>query len=177
MKTSSSPDSISSNTKVEVRIILRRLLTTLAVVPLIATVGLLGSASPAGAAEHPITGTYQLFLQGSSAQTLVLLPHHAVGTPFNNGTWSVRKREVTIDVSGGQAPSSPAWSRGRLPLAISTTSSLDSRPRPVLPAKRLPEWQTPTLAQTWWTRSRFGPCAPAEPESPQTVTRVHVGRT
>jgi hypothetical protein len=100
---------------VEVRIILRRLLTTLAVVPLIATVGLLGSASPAGAAEHPITGTYQLFLQGSSAQTLVLLPHHAVGTPFNNGTWSVRKREVTIDVSGGQAPIIACLESGQAP--------------------------------------------------------------
>ena len=83
----------------------RRFMATLAVLPLLATVGLFASASPASAAGmQPVGGTYQLYLQGSSAQTLVLLPHHTVGTPFDNGTWALRKRVVTIDASGGQAP-------------------------------------------------------------------------
>lgn len=84
---------------------LRRLVTALAVLPLLATVGLLSTASPAAAADsHWVSGTYQLFIEGYGTQTLVLLDNHTVG--LSGGTWGVQKptHEVTVDVPGGQAP-------------------------------------------------------------------------
>jgi hypothetical protein len=99
----------------------QRFITALAVLPLFATVGLLSSALPAAAAGvKPVAGTYQLYIEGNSAQTLVLLVHHTVGTPFNNGTWAVRKREVTIDVSGGQAPITACLESGQGPTCYFT---------------------------------------------------------
>jgi len=92
---------------------------------------------------------------GSSAQTLVLLPHHTVGTPFDNGTWALRKRVVTIDASGGQAPVIDCLEWGRVPPVISPINSADRGPRRVSPAQRLPEWRTPTWEQTWLSRSLF----------------------
>jgi hypothetical protein len=84
---------------------LRRLVTAAVVLPLLGAVGLLSSASPAAAADsHWVAGTYQLFIQGYGAQTLVLLGNHTVGPP-NSGTWAVQKprQEVTVVVAGGQA--------------------------------------------------------------------------
>jgi hypothetical protein len=99
----------------------RRFMATLAVLPLFATLGLFGSASPASAAGlQPIAGTYQLSIQGDSAQTLVLLSHHAVGTPFNNGTWTERKRVVTVDATGGQAPITACLDAGQGPTCYVT---------------------------------------------------------
>jgi hypothetical protein len=94
----------------------RRFTSALAVLPLFATVGLFVTASPATAASlNPVEGTYQLNIQGDGSQTLVLLPHHAVGTPFDNGSWAVQKRVVTIDVTGGQAPITACLDAGQGP--------------------------------------------------------------
>jgi hypothetical protein len=94
----------------------RRFFAPLAILPLFATVGLFSSASPASAAGlPPVAGTYQLNVQGDGGQALVLLPRHAVGTPFDNGTWAERKRVVTIDATGGQAPITACLEAGQAP--------------------------------------------------------------
>jgi hypothetical protein len=99
---------------------LRRLVAALAVLPMIATVGLFSSASPASAAgSHWVSGTYQLFVEGSS-QTIVLLDNHTVGPPPNSGSWAVQKpnHEVTIDVAGGQAPVIDCLRAGQGPICF-----------------------------------------------------------
>ena len=98
--------SLFLNPEVGGAIMLRRLVTALAVLPLFATVGLLSSASPAAAAKsHWVAGTYQLFIQGNGTQILVLLDNHTVGPPPNSGTWAVQKpkHEVTVNVAGGRS--------------------------------------------------------------------------
>ncbi len=84
---------------------MRRFVIALAFLPVFATAWLVGSALPAGAAMHPVTGTYQWFVQGSPAQTLTLLRHHVVGAP-DSGTWSVSKHVVTVQLQGAPAGAS-----------------------------------------------------------------------
>jgi hypothetical protein len=98
---------------------LRRLVTALAALPLLATVGLLSAASPAAAANtHWVSGTYQLFIQGYGTQTLALLDDHTVGPPPNSGTWAAEKpkHEVTVNVAGGQAPPTDCLRAGQGPV-------------------------------------------------------------
>ena len=84
---------------------LRRLGRALVLLAFIATVVLLSPAPPAAAGDsHWVAGTYQLSIQDFGTQTLVLMRNHTVGPPSNDGTWAVQKREVTVDVAGGQAP-------------------------------------------------------------------------
>ena len=83
---------------------LRRPVSALVILPLIATFVLLSPAEPAAAGTPWVSGTYQLFVQDFGTQTLVLLRDHTVGPPPNSGTWAVHNREVTVDVVGGQAP-------------------------------------------------------------------------
>ena len=84
---------------------LRRHVSALVILPLIAMAVLLSQAPPVAAADsHWVSGTYQLFVQGDSPETLVLLHDHTVGPPPNSGTWAVQNREVTVDLVGGQAP-------------------------------------------------------------------------
>jgi hypothetical protein len=99
--------------------VLRRLVAAVVVLPLLAAVGLLSSASPAVAAgSHWVGGTYQLFIEGYGSQTLVLLDDNTVGPPDSGGTWEVQRpnHEVTVDVPGGQAPITACEDAGQGPI-------------------------------------------------------------
>ena len=85
----------------------RRAIISLAVVPLLAAVLLLNSATPAEADSHWVRGTYQAFVEGLGApENLILLPDHTLGPAgsYPDGTWTVRKHMVSISYTGGEAP-------------------------------------------------------------------------
>ena len=63
-------------------------------------------ASPAAAESHWVRGTYQVFIEGNSPETMILLANHTLGPvgSYTDGSWAVQKHEVSITYTGGQAP-------------------------------------------------------------------------
>jgi hypothetical protein len=86
---------------------MRRVITASAVVPIAAAASLLSLGSPASAAaSHPVRGTYQVLIEGNSAENRVLLANHTLGPPgsYDDGSWTVQEHTVSIAYTGGQAP-------------------------------------------------------------------------
>jgi hypothetical protein len=81
---------------------MKRLVSAVAILELLAAAWLVGSALPAGASTNPVSGTYQWYVQGSSPQTFVLMRNHTVGSP-SDGTWSLSRHLVTVKVQGPPA--------------------------------------------------------------------------
>ena len=67
----------------------------LTVLPLIAWAGLIASSSPARAAGHWTSGTYQVFVQGQPFGTWVLFRGGGLA-PYDVAGWSVQKNVVTV---------------------------------------------------------------------------------
>jgi hypothetical protein len=93
---------------------MKRLISALAVLQILAAGWLVGSALPASASSHPVAGTYQWYVQGTSSQTVVLWRNHTVGSP-NSGTWSVSRRVVTVQVQGAPAGAPQCQKAGQPP--------------------------------------------------------------
>ena len=93
---------------------MKRRIVAAAVLPMLTALLLVGSALPAGAAVHPVAGTYQWYVQGSPAQTVVLVRNHTVAAP-GSGTWSVAKHVVTVDAPGAPAGAVPCLKAGQPP--------------------------------------------------------------
>jgi len=81
---------------------MKRIVSVVAILQVLAAAWLVGSASPAGASAHTVPGSYQWYVQGSSPQTIVLARNHTVGSP-GTGTWSVSKHVVIVKIQGAPA--------------------------------------------------------------------------
>ncbi len=81
---------------------MKRLVSAVAILELLAASWLVGSALPAGASTRPVFGTYQWYVQGTSPQTYFLMRNHTVGSP-SDGTWSLSRHFMTVKVQGSAA--------------------------------------------------------------------------
>jgi hypothetical protein len=114
------------------------------VLPVLTAACLVSVASPADAATHPVAGTYQWFVQGNAAQTVVLLSNHTVQAP-NSGTWAVSRHVITVQMQGAPAGAFECQKYGQPPGCTYGTVSTGPRTSTGIASSSTPGTWTGTI--------------------------------